>query len=296
MNTGIEPNPTKATKLNNFAGAQSYVLVSNFIRYGRQKFKLSANANYVMITLLNFYNPTKKYVFPKHETISEQTGLSISTIKRCISELVDAHLLLKSRRKNCNIYAFTSAIFELSDSSQRTTKIVHSELSHDKKQNKENKITQQHVTPAEPKPKKNVVAFAKNSLKAVPESILNKKYDRTGKPIRNHTAYWNSLTDEQKRQYLQAEQDLKTKKEASKKRQEQEQKQKIEQEQQLRNELSKPLNEQWTRNQAICHVWRTRVFHHGKLKEGFTKTLAELYNLDVMAICQMSAEEIEKIS
>ena len=71
---------------------------------------------------------------------------------------------------------------------------------------------------------------------------------------------------------------------------------KAEEEKKLQEELNKPLNEQWTKEQAIRHVWQTRNLHKGILKEGLTKSLVNLYNLDVVSICSMTAEEVEKIS
>ena len=75
-----------------------------------------------------------------------------------------------------------------------------------------------------------------------------------------------------------------------------EKQQKIDEEKKLQEQLSRPLHEQWTREQAIKHVWQTRNFHRGILKEGLTKSLVKLYNLDVTSICAMTEEEIEKIS
>ena len=147
--------------------------------------------------------------------------------------------------------------------------------------------------------KADVVSLSSFSLKKIPPSILAKKTDKNGRPIRNHAAYWNSLTDAQKCEYLKQEEEqaAKIRKKEEMKRQEAAEKQrKREDEKRLQEQLSRPLHEQWSKQQAIKHVWQTRNLHKGILKEGLTKSLVELYSLDVQAICRMTEAEIEKIS
>ena len=112
---------------------------------------------------------------------------------------------------------------------------------------------------SEPK-KADVVSLSSFSLKQVPASILAKKTDKNGRPIRNHAAYWNSLTDAQKQEYLrnEEEQAAKTRKLEELKRQEAAEKQRQrEEEKRLQEQLSRPLHEQWSKQQAIKHVWNS---------------------------------------
>ena len=290
MTQGLEPITSNLNKLNE--PVQSYKLVAYFIRHGREKFNLSANANYVMITLLNFYNPAKKFVFPKHDTIAQQTGLSVSTIKRCIIELINAHLLIKSRKKNCNVYAFTNAVFELFNSSQRTTEIVHCEPSHDIKQNKENIIKQQQPHKRgkgkQPRSKSNVVAFSSNhrvvKIDEVPEII------RSNKKVKNPCAYWATLSDDIKADYLKKQQEKETRQKRKKEREEQERLEKLRQrEEELAHKDDKPAWELYDREKALefLHMFATcaeRALAYRKLNLGCARYLLQKFDLNAHEI------------
>ena len=276
----------------------SFELITNWLDTG-YTLNLSSTAIQLMTVLLRFYNPEKKFVFPHQETLAERTNTSLATVKRGLNELIKAQLVIKTRKQSGNVYGFTSKLFELLDSSNCTIPTAQNEPCM-KGTNKGTNKEQTTCKPVESEPKKaEVVSFSDFSLKKIPDSILAKKTDKNGRPIRNHAAYWNSLTDIQKQEYLRQEEEnaAKTqKKEELKKQAQLIKQQKIEEEKKLQEQLSRPLHEQWTREQAIKHVWQTRNFHRGILKEGLTKSLVKLYNLDVTSICAMTEEEIEKIS
>jgi len=271
---------------------QSYKLVANFIRYGRQRFNLSANATYIMITLLNFFNPKKKYVFPKHETIANQTGLSVSTVKRGINELVKAKLLLKTRKQTCNIYAFTSLIFELSERSERAIKIGQGELSlheHDKKNN----IKQQHGG----------VVFINKDLRGAEEEVRSESRTAVstssnvqdipsiiaGNPnIKNPIAYWKSLKPAIKEEYLLKQKELdaeQAKREEFRKIQEEEKRKEEELIRKIDAERELPLNERFTKEGAINIIKSSaNLINSGFIKRGLPFDLAEAFNLDIESI------------
>ena len=277
----------------------SFELITNWIDTG-YTLNLSSTAIQLMTVLLRFYNPDKKFVFPHQETLAERTNTSLATVKRGLNELIKAQLVIKTRKQTGNVYGFTSKLFELLDSSNCAIPTAQFEpcmKGTNKGTNKEQTTSCMHAA-SEPK-KADVVSLSSFSLKQVPASILAKKTDKNGRPIRNHAAYWNSLTDAQKQEYLrnEEEQAAKTRKLEELKRQEAAEKQRQrEEEKRLQEQLSRPLHEQWSKQQAIKHVWQTRNLHKGILKEGLTKSLVELYSLDVQAICRMTEAEIEKIS
>ena len=287
------------TNSNNKRQLSSFELITNWIDTG-YKLNLSSNAIQLMTVLLRFYNPDKKFVFPHQETLAERTNTSLATVKRGLNELIKAQLVIKTRKQTGNVYGFTSKLFELLDSSNCAIPTAQNEpcmYGTNKRTSKEQTTSCMHAA-SEPK-KADVVSLSSFSLSKVPASILARKTDKNGQPIRNHAAYWNSLTDAQKQEYLkqEKEQAAKIRKKEELKRQEAAEKQRQrEEEKRLQEQLSRPLNEQWSREQAIRHVWQTRNLHKGILKAGLTKSLVELYNIDVQAICRMTEAEIEKIS
>ena len=266
---------------------------------GRLKLKQAEALTFM--ALASYWNG--KPIYPKIRTLCENTNLSDKAVRNAIKSLVEQGYLLKSKRgKNANIYniVVSTVLSTVDTGTKYRTRPVPDTVPCNMKSYHE-KLEQQHEeTPPAPEPKKaDVVSISSFSLKKIPASILAKKTDKNGKPIRNHAAYWNSLTDIQKQEYLRQEEEkaAKTRKlEELKKQAELQKQKKAEEEKKLQEELNKPLNEQWSREQAIRHVWQTRNLHRGILKAGLTKLLAELYNLDVQAICNMTEEEIQKIS
>ena len=145
------------TNSNNKRQLSSFELITNWIDTG-YKLNLSSNAIQLMTVLLRFYNPDKKFVFPHQETLAERTNTSLATVKRGLSELIKAQLLIKTRKQSGNVYGFTSKLFELLNSSKCTVQTAQNEPCMnrtDKRTNKE----QQHdeSKPEEPQQKKNVV-------------------------------------------------------------------------------------------------------------------------------------------
>ena len=131
---------------------------------------------------------------------------------------------------------------------------------------------------------KNVVAF-KNfsqkkfgvvSLADVPNIIKQKK------DIKNPCAYWASLSDEVKAEYLQKdkqEQEKQQKKAELKKLQKQEQIRKQQEQKELKEELSKPLNEQFTREQAISFCSKLYSMRKSFAFNGLAGELVKIYNI-----------------
>lgn len=276
------------------SGYQLLTLLSR--NMGRLKLKQAEALTFM--ALASYWNG--KPIYPKIRTLCENTNLSDKAVRNAIKSLVEQGYLLKSKRsKNANIYniVISTVLNTVESGTKDRTRPVPSTAPCITKSYHE-KLKQQHEeTPPASEPKKaEVVSFSSFSLKKIPDSILAKKTDKNGKPIRNYAAYWNSFTDDQKREYLKNEVAETERKEKLKKQAQIEKKRQREEEKKLQEQLSRPLHEQWTREQAIKHVWQTRNFHRGILKEGLTKSLVNLYSLDIQTICKMSEEEIEKIS
>lgn len=177
----------------------SYELITLWIDKGFT-LGLSSNAIQVMTILLRFYNPKKKYVFPTQQTVAERANTSVATVKRALTELINANLILKRRTQRGNIYGFTGALFELLNSSDCTVSIAQNEPCMNREQIREqNKEEQQHEEPEQPKAKTNVVVFSQKSsnrkhrtitLADVPDFI------KQNKKVQNPCAYWASLSEE----------------------------------------------------------------------------------------------------
>lgn len=224
----------------NIKQLSSFELITNWIDTG-YTLELTPTAMQLMTVLLRFYNPSKKYVFPHQGTLAERTNTSLSTVKRSLNELIQAQLIIKTRTQRGNVYGFTSKLFDLLNGSNLTIPMGQNEPSMNRTDKRINKRTTTGPKKAEEAKKKRevVISFNSFSLARIPASILVRKTDKNGKPIRSHAAYWNSFTDEQKREYLkiEAEEAEKLKKrEALKKQQEQEEAKKKAEAEKIKNE------------------------------------------------------------
>lgn len=279
------------------SGYQLLTLLSR--NMGRLKLKQAEALTFM--ALASYWNGQP--IYPKIQTLCENTNLCDKAVRNAIKSLIEQGYLLKSKRgKNANVYSIVvSKVLSTVDTGTKyRTRPVPDTAPCNMKSYHE-KLEQQHeeTPPASEPQKADVVSISSFSLKKIPPSILAKKTDKNGRPIRNHAAYWNSFTDEEKRAYLRQEEEkaAKAQKLEELKRQAQlEKQQQREEEKRLKEQLSRPLHEQWSKPQAIKHVWQTRNLHKGILKEGLTKSLVKLYNLDVTSICAMTEAEIEKFS
>ena len=238
-------------------------------------------------------------IYPKIQTLCENTNLCDKAVRNAIKSLIEQGYLLKSKRgKNANVYniVVSKVLSTVDTGTKYRTRPVPDTAPCNMKSYHE-KLEQQHEkTPPASEPKKaDVVSLSSFSLSKVPASILARKADKNGRPIRNHAAYWNSLTDAQKREYLKNEAEAAKRKEERKKQEEAEKQRQIEEQRQIKENANKPLSEQWSRERAIRQIWITKNLRRGMIT-GFIKSLADLYNLDVRSIEQMTEAEIEKFS
>ena len=200
---------------------------------------LSSNALQLMTVLLRFYNPLKKYVFPHQDTLATRTNTSVASVKRGLNELLKANLIVKTRTRNGNLYAFTGKLFELLESSICTKETAQNEpcMNHEpiKRTNKTSTNKQ-----------KNVVAFTKNfqnkreiiSLEDVPE-IIQKKAKT------NPCGYWASIPKTERERIWQEQKKIDEKR--AKTQAKLELKKKIEAQEQLKTEKEYILNKEDTK-------------------------------------------------
>ena len=182
-----------------------YELTTLLIRNGKQ-LNLKPAELLVFTALASYWNGAP--VYPKISTLADNTAQSEKTVRTALNGLIQKGYLIKSKRnKNANIYninisAVISAVNTTAESgkSDRTSAVNFTapNITNHEKLNKET-TTCKKSEKTEPK---NVVAFNKNSRKSVtpadvPEIIKNNK------KVQNPCAYWASLSDEVKKEYLE---------------------------------------------------------------------------------------------
>lgn len=286
------------TNGNNKRPLSSFELITNWIDTG-YTLNLAPNTIQLMTVLLRFYNPQKKYVFPHQSTIAERTNTSLATVKRCLNELIKAQLIIKTRTQKGNVYGFTPKLFELLHSSNSTIPTAQNEPCMHEQIKGTNKRTTTTKKAEETKPQKDVVVSISNfSFKRVPASILAKKTDKNGKPIRSHEAYWNSFSDEQKREYLKTEEAeaerQKKRAELKKQREIEEMRKRAEEEANRKAFETLPIEERQPKAQVIRTIWNLRNFiKQGKKPLSYLNEAIAHYNLDYIEIAEMTSEELE---
>lgn len=301
------------TKSNNAPQHLSgFDLTTLLIRGGLAQLHLNANAKQVLLYLATCYNEKNGVVFPRVRTIAEAMEISERGVIRALAELTEKGCIIRSKRKkNSNEYVITKKVLQVQTPEAQKNDVAddtthgHDDTSsndtmslpmYEVKQHEVEEQQQSTGAPEEQKKKSVVVSFSNFSSKHkavtladVPEII------KQNKKVKNPCAYWASLTEEQKNEYLEKQrnkEEIRREKEKAR-RAEAEAKEKEKAEREAWNAL--PLNEQFSKQSAIKHVWGLRMIHKGHLKPGLTKSLVELYNLDVASICAMSKEQIENI-
>lgn len=263
-----------------------YELTTLLIRNGK-KLNLKPAELLVFTALASYWNGAP--VYPKISTLADNTAQSEKTVRTALNGLIQKGYLIKSKRnKNANIYninlsAVLSAVNTTTESgkSDRTSAVNFTapNITNHEKLNKETTTCKK----SEKTELKNVVVFNPNSKKPVtpadvPEIIKNNK------KVQNPCAYWASLSDEVKKEYLekQKEKDEKTRKivelrkiQALKKQQEQ---------QELERIKNEPLF--W----EICD--RAQAVEHLRHFLKMPKLLHSGYRIDLMQKFNISIDEL----
>jgi len=134
------------------------------------KFSISPTAKLVLLYLIDCYNPTKQYIFPKQETIADKLGISASSVRRGIKELSKANIIV-IELKFSNRYTLTSNFFNLinmtSDSVQIEPSPCQNDMNHVRTEKELNKKTEK------PFIFKNLLELSKTNTIAYHQEVLN---------------------------------------------------------------------------------------------------------------------------
>lgn len=265
-----------------------------------EEIELSATAVSVMTALLWHYNPENKFVYPHQETIGKRIKRSVATVKRAISELKQKGYIITAKSRNGNLYAFTKKffdLFELSESQSCTMSKVKNELCMNIEHVKEQVIKQQHEETKQeaPKPDK-VVAFSsissnKKPVQNVAETVAPLEIPaiiKNNPKIKSVVAYWRSLDDTAKAEYIRKEKEaaeLKARKEAEEKEREQRSYENYLKHIAMKN--AKPFHETCTREEALKYL---ETYKKNDCIKGFArksaivKRICERFNFDLEEI------------
>ncbi|MBQ1769081.1 MAG: helix-turn-helix domain-containing protein [Turicibacter sp.] len=238
------------------------------------QFNITPTAKLVLLYLSSCYNPKKAGMFPKQKTMSEKIGISERSIIRAVSELISEGLIIVEC-KYSNKYHFTSKIVCVPPENENF--FTSAKMSDTKCQNgiKENaKMSLPYIEPKKEhkkEPTTNVVV-----LNQIPDII------KTNKRIRDIGAYWTSLSDKVKQEYIQKDLQLKEKarkQQAALERIRQRELQAEKERQDLIAECSKPLSVQYDYDTALKIVQRLAKFDKSCLNKPFPQELIKTFNI-----------------
>ena len=272
----------------------SFILTKLWIERA-ENLELSATAVSVMTALLWHYNPAKKYVFPHQETIAKRVKRSVATVKRAIAELKKSGYIVSSRTRTGNLYAFTKKFFELFEPSESKVCTVSKDKDelcmiheHVKEQRTNNmavvvslKKASKGVEEETTKEASSTTASVSSEtqlikIKEIPD-ILKRKAEKG--EIKNLQGYWASLRPQIKQEYWEKDTAEKLeiqRKEEFRRKEEEKRKQEL---QRIKEETSKPLNEQFTREEAVTLVARIYKFRKSFALQGIAGDLIKIYNI-----------------
>ena len=269
------------------------------------RYDLTPTAKLVLVFLTTHYNEGKNgnVVFPSMPYIAETLGIGLTATKKAIKDLIDDGFILKSKRNkvrgNLNKYGLSPKLKNqkatILNGQNPTNKQSESEpfkrsesdlfmITSNKKLNKETTTTKSKVV---------VASFNSSSktktvkLEDVPKLIRNKK------DVKNPCAYWASLSEEVKAEYLLKEKEAEEKKERIAKQKAEEEARKEEERKIAEEERNKPpfyAREEYTRVEGLEHVARLpKMFH---LRSTIAKEIIARFGLTEAEIEQKRAELI----
>lgn len=297
----LQANGVGVTKLH----VSGYQLTTALLRGGLARLELNNTASLVLLYLASCYNGGA--IYPRISTIASNVGISEISVKRGIAELLNKQCLMKSKRHNgtnANCYVLTQKILsKYQGDTNQSIKVIptcmksnHEKLEKQQQvvvslENKVSKGVEEETSREASSTAVSVSSETHFNLDEIPEIILKNK------KIRNVKRYWGSLRPAVKVEYWeeQEKKDRLKQQRIEQEQQEEERKAKEKAEQEAYEKL--PLNERWSYQQAVKHVWSMRwiLGRRGHHAIGLTADLIELYNLDVKQVCRMTQEEIEKI-
>ena len=241
--------------------------LTNYLLNNLSQFNITPAAKLVLLELSAHYNPQKPDMFTNQKTLASKIGISERSVVRAVSELFKAGLII-IECKYTNRYKFTSKIGWKCPQDEKF--FPQETLSDIKRQNgikKDDNLSQHEQIKETKKEQTNVIVV----YSKIPAIIT------TNKKIRNPQAYWASLSQEIKEQYMEKQRKADKSKEKIKKVQELELKQK--EEQKRYDEISAlPLEQQWTRETALNYVKKAAKCPR-LLKKALSAELIELFRI-----------------
>lgn len=264
-------------------GISAFELTQKTLR-NLNKFNLTPVAKLVLLELTTHLNETVNgsVVFPSMEYIADVLGVGLTATKKAIKDLINEGLLIKSKRSkvngNYNKYLLTPKV------QNPTSEQSENELS---KQSDSDRfmITNNHEQNKEQTTKECVV-FTNFSSKKIKSVTLEDIPDiiKNNKNIKNPCAYWASLSENVKIDYINKDKEFKNKlfiqKENLRKKQQEILLQKKQQEILLK-EVRKPLNEQFTYDKACSFIKNMARVNKSFAYKGLCTDLAKIFNIDV---------------
>lgn len=233
------------------------------------RYDLTPTAKLVLVFLTTHYNEGKNgnVVFPSMPYIAETLGIGLTATKKAIKDLIEQGFILKSKRNhvrgNLNKYGLSSKLKNqkatilkgqnLTPKQSENEPFKRSEsdlfmITNNKKLNKETTTTKSKVV---------VASFNSSSktktvkLEEVPKLIRNKK------DVKNPCAYWASLSEEVKAEYLLKEKEAEEKKKRIEKQKAEEERLKAEERRRAEEEKNLPpfyLRDDFSREEGLKFV------------------------------------------
>ena len=259
-----------------------YDLTTLLIRNGRQ-LNLKPSELLVFTALATYWNG--KPVYPRITTLSDNTSLSEKAVRTALNGLISKGYIIKSKRgRNANVYNININAVKSTVQSGKSNRISAVKSTVPCNKSNHDKLNQQQIE-SEPPKAENVVSFKKSFNREVPEQV--KQY-LTLKGITNPAGYWHKAlkdgyaddlinkanAEEERQERIRRNQELLRQQEIQKEQEREE----------LKAELSKPLTEQWTKEQAINHIYALRNIIRKGHATGLALDLANAFNLNVEEI------------
>ena len=289
------------TSCNNLK-VSGYQLTTLLIRNGK-KLGLKSSELLVFMALASYWNG--KPVFPKINTLSDDTTLSEKAVRTALNGLLSKGFIIKSKRgKNANVYNInvSMVIFTIQTGKSDLSSAVNSTAPCNMKLNHK-KLEQQHGVVVSFKESKGVEGTANKEVSstttlAVSEIqnkyplCLQRKADKG--EIRNIKKYWGSLRPKMREEYWELDRQEIEKKARKERLQAEEEARKAEERRLHDEEMAKPLHERFSKSATIRMLYNLRNFHKGTPK-GHWAELTEYYNIDIAEVYAMTPEEVESI-
>jgi hypothetical protein len=180
--------------------------LSKKVLHNLKHFGLTPSAKLVLWVLSDCYNPeNSSVVFPSIEFIAEIADIGLTSTKQAIKELVNKGLIIKSKRGkvrgNFNKYLITPKVQNPTSEQSENECFKQPENDLFMRTNKKEQIKKQTT-------EKNVAAFSTKpkviTLSEVPNIIKNNP------KVKDPCAYWASLSDNVKSDYLEGRKNKKT--------------------------------------------------------------------------------------